>query len=817
LLRPARAPACFLAALLGSSAIVGPAFAQASNQVQEIVVTAQKREQSLQDVPISITALTGDALVANRVQDVRDISAVAPNLTVRPSGGGSQIPNFSMRGVVTGGTAAGTDKGISMYLDGVYMQAVQGSIMALADIERIEVLKGPQGTLFGRNATGGAISIITRNPSGSFGVRQELTYGNYNQFTSKTRIDLPKWGPFSAAFTYLHSEHRGDTKNLGAGTTWDYGPATGGAMGVRTSPQTLGDDNINAYAAAIRIDLHPDVDLMYKFDYSQNRFTPNAEGVSFLDRNATPAILPQLYAVNPGIMTPVTKTRPDSVNNWFTTPGYTRGSGHNFTATWRVTDNLTFKNILAYRSVTIDTTFQLDGLGGLRNVPITLAPGLALPVGVLPAPGAIPGGALNAPFNFLVNNSFTYEDQFSDEFQINYSNERLNLTMGFIHFQDHNLTAGYPSVFNTNIFTVMSGQRTPSNGTPFVIVGNPGYVDTEVNSDSNAFYMQPEIHVTDKLDVVAGIRFTRDHKRGVEVVPDPTAAIAAGIPVTSPIIYRDDHVSYLGGINYRFNPDVMAYVKYATGYISGGQLATIAFVPEEAESYEAGVKADLFDRRWRSNLAIFNVNYTKIQVTTSGTLTGVPSAFAFSQAVVPAADAKASGFEWENTVVPLGGLTLTANLGYTNFHWDQASVFPGFKAQSGLPGYLVSARPKWTANLAAQYDGPEIFRGGHFSARLDGNFRSKILNTTDVTTGSTLTSPEDPVLRDAATTGPQWILNGRVALVDMKVGSGRAQAALWGRNLFDNGNILQFVGLGPVGSVIYERARTFGIDLTFEY
>jgi iron complex outermembrane receptor protein len=798
-------------ALLGASALAGPTLAQ--TQVQEIVVTAQKREQSLQDVPISITALSADAIAANRIQDVRDISAVAPNLTVRVGAGGNQTPNYSMRGVLTGGTAAGTDKGISLYLDGVYIQNVQGSIMALADIERIEVLKGPQGTLFGRNATGGAISIITRNPAGHFGVKQDFTYGNYNQFISKTRVDLPQIGPISAAVTYMHSERDGDVENLGAGTTWDYGPATGGAMGLRTSPKRLGDENINAWAASVRFDLNPDLDLIYKFDYTQNRYSPNAQGVAYLNS----PIFSQLYATSPNPMSPITKQRPDAVNNWFSTPGYARSLGHNLTASYRVNDNLTFKNILAFRSTRLDNTFQLDGLGGFINSPVALGPGISLPVASIPGTGGTPG-AVGAPFNFLVNNGYTYEEQVSDEFQINITTERANVTAGYIHFRDHNVTAGYESVFNTNIWSAFSGQNTPANGTPFAIVGNPGYVNTTVDVESDAFYLQPEIHVTKQLDAVAGIRFTRDHKKGVEIVPNPSAAIVAGAPVASNVRYRDDHISYVAGLNYRYNQDILTYVKYATGYISGGQLATISFAPEEALSWEAGLKADLFDRRWRSNLAIFNVKYKKIQYTTSGTLTGVPSAFFFSQAVVPSADAKASGFEWENTIVPMSGLTLTANLGYTNFQWISSTVFPGFQVQSGIPGYQVFGRPKWTANLAAQYETPEVFRGGHFMARLDANFRSKILNTSDVTPGSTIDSPEDPALREAATTGGQWIVNGRLALADMELGGGgKTQVALWARNIFDNRNIAQFVGLGPVGSVIYERARTFGVDVSFEF
>jgi iron complex outermembrane receptor protein len=172
------------AALLAGAALMAtPASAQDDGgpQLEEIVVTAQKREQNLQDVPVAVTALSQATLETNRIVDVRDLSAMAPNLTVRVASGGSSLPTYSMRGLVTGGGALGSDRGISVYIDGVYVQAGSGSIFQFADLERIEVLRGPQGTLFGRNATGGAISILTRGPTGEFGVRQELSYGNYDQ------------------------------------------------------------------------------------------------------------------------------------------------------------------------------------------------------------------------------------------------------------------------------------------------------------------------------------------------------------------------------------------------------------------------------------------------------------------------------------------------------------------------------------------------------------------------------------------------------------------------------------------------------------
>ncbi|WP_157216472.1 TonB-dependent receptor [Flavisphingomonas formosensis] len=789
--------------------------------VEDIVVTAQKREQNLQVVPISITAISADTIKANRIQDVRDLSAVAPNLTVRVATGGSQQPNYTLRGILTGGSAAGSDKGVSLYLDGVYVQNVQGSIFEFADIERIEVLKGPQGTLFGRNATGGAISIITRNPSGKFGIKQDFTYGNYDQIRSKTRIDLPQFGPISASFTYLHSERRGDIRNLGAGTKWDYGPASGGKQGVATSPKWLGSDNVEAVSAAVKFDFTADLDLVYKFDYSENHYTPNGQGVAYLLDSSTlqyggvnPNLLflNALYNTSPNPMTPITNKRPKAVNNAYHIPSFTKTYGHNLTAKYQLNDSIAIKDILAYRKAYLRTAFQLDGLGGLIN---------AIPTqfGTFPIDSS---GPLGAPYTFLANNGEHSEKQWSNELQLNITTDWFNLTAGYLHFEDKASTAGFEGQFNTTISRAIAGQNTDAAGTPFVILGNPGYQHTRVKVISDAVFVQPEIHITDQFDIVGGARITRDKKHGVEYLPNQP--LNPSLPrLTSPIQYRRSHATFLAGVNYRPTDRILTYAKYATGYISGGQLATITFKPETAKSWEAGIKADLFDRRFRSNLALFSVKYRNIQYTTSGQLTGVPSSFPFSQAVISTANAKAKGFEWENTIVPLNGLTLTANVGLTDLKFDQGSVFPGLLLQSGAPGYQVFQRPKWTGSLAAQYETPPVLAGGRLVLRADGNFRSRILHTSDITPGAATTAAQipsvlaDPKLVKAATTPFQWIVNARIALVDIDVAGSKAYVAAWGRNILNNRNITQFTGLGPVASVIYERAPTYGIDVGFEF
>jgi iron complex outermembrane receptor protein len=171
--------------------------------LEEIIVTAQKREQSVQDVPIAVTAVTQETLQANRIVSVNDLSSIAPGVTVRPSPGGVGIPAFTIRGQTSYGVVAGSDKQVSIYLDGVYLANPRGSIFDLPDVARIEVLRGPQGTLFGRNATAGAISVSTRDPSGEAQVKLEGSYGNYDAYRLRASVSTPEFGPFSAYLMFV--------------------------------------------------------------------------------------------------------------------------------------------------------------------------------------------------------------------------------------------------------------------------------------------------------------------------------------------------------------------------------------------------------------------------------------------------------------------------------------------------------------------------------------------------------------------------------------------------------------------------------------
>jgi iron complex outermembrane receptor protein len=721
----------------------------------EIVVTAQKRAQSLQDVPVAVTALTEQALQTNRVTNVQDLNNLVPNLSVRPTPGGIGIPSFTMRGITSYGVVPGSDKEISTYIDGVYIGSTRGSLFDFPDIQRVEVLRGPQGTLFGRNATAGAISVITPNPSGQFGVRQELGYGNYDQFRARTRIELPQWGPLSGYLAYLHDQRRGDIKNLGAGMTWTRPGVGQGLDAVQTSPNYLGDKDLNAVLTAVRFAPNDALDLVYKFDWAVNHGTP--EGVAPV---AAGSLVAPLLAFQPRpVVFDTTARRPDAVNNWWSTPSISRNWGHNITAQLRISDQLSLKNILAYRYSFTYASYEYSGLGGL-----TL------------------GGA---PFETIALTQVAESKQWSDELQLNYESKPLTLTAGAMYFHLYTLS-GQPRGFAPPQFKSYPGGLIPPVNPPVGLSYN--------YSTSMAAYVQAEAHVTPELDLVGGYRLTSDDKTGTLYNPNPIG-----------FTYNKAKPSYVAGVNYKPAQDILLYGKYSTGFVSGGAVGVIAFQPETAHSWEAGLKADLLNRRLRTNLAVFDVKYQDIQSAQSGLAVGHPE---LSTLIVDLGAAKAQGFELEVTALPMRGLTLGASLGYTDFKYT--SLTPLAVSLFG-PDYRVGLLPTWTSLLSADYVTQPLFGEAQLHASFDASYHSKQRFAQD----NQVLTPGFEVLRF----GPAvWNLNARVALERINLDGADIDVGIWARNLTNDDSPLFANVTQPIfGSTSLVPARTFGVDIILRH
>lgn len=764
--------ACSALTLMSS----GAAFAQdaaASGEtggLREIVVTAQRKSENLQDVPVAVTAFDSEAIATNRIQNVSDLGALAPNAVVFRQPGGGNIPQLSIRGVNAGNSASETDNPITMYIDGVYMGRTVGAIFDLADIERIEVLKGPQGTLFGRNSTGGAVSITTSDPSGVLGAKIDGTVGNFSQRRVRATLDLPEWNGLSLRLSYLHGERDGDIRNLGAGTKWDFTERSGGVWGVRTSPETLGAENVDAFRAALKYEAG-DFSATYKFDLSDSNST--APGTGLLTLDATGIIESQGTASELAALGLVTsQTRPDAVNNAFDTATEQRTMGHVLTMNVKATDNLTFKNILSYRTNKIKYSNQIDAAGGLlQNATTDYLANLL---------GGLGFGGMDTDPNSTANQGDplvllgivvgTNNQQFTEEAQLNYESDKFSSIVGAFYF-DENVDL---NKLGTPLALFAQGLSTDADG----VITVPGAPDNSsvVKNKSYAVYGQGTYHVTDQLDLTVGGRQTWDDRFSYNLSPVPYRV-------------KQDKFTYLFGANYKPSEDVLTYIKYSTGYVSGGVLGGVPYEPELARSLEGGVKADLLGNTLRVNAAVFHTKFSGVQFITFAN--GI-------QIQKNAGKAKSTGAEIEITAAPVRGLTINAAMGYSDFKYTELDPAIGT-----LDTFMPSYRSKVTANGSIDYDVVELANGAVVTAHADVQYRSKF----DV-------AP----LRTALSVAPQRALVGaRLSLRDFDLGFTKASVALWGKNLTNSKALSYGTDLGVLVSGLWEQARTYGMDLSIKF
>jgi iron complex outermembrane receptor protein len=809
--------------------VATPALAQGAEDAEGldvIIVTAQKREQSLQDVPIAVTAITGDALAANRVQNVIDLSSLAPGMSVYPSAGGSGIPVFSVRGQLSYGVAAGSDKQTSVYLDGVYISSPRGSIFDLPDVARIEVLRGPQGTLFGRNATTGAVSITTNDPTGEAGVKAALTYGNQDHWRWRLSAQTPQIGPFSAYFSYVHEQRDGDIKNLAAPVVWNrlasnYGPVAKNAKTVRT----LGAKDVDTYFAALKFE-SGDFSAVYKYDRGDALNTPEAVSLVTLNRSVPllGAFLGALADSNGVVDAADNGKRPKGVHNGWSIPTEQKHQGHSLTANYVASDSLSLKAILGYRKSSIFAAQPLDGMSSLPFTQQALVPYATFvafsSIGRVPginspadAQAAIPSfvqrfaPSIGQPFVGIVSGAQSRSEQWSAELQANYDSDAFTATAGLMWFKSKDHVSEH-WLKNTTTFSFI----------PNGVIGQSDIGEYYNTLRSVAAFAQLEFHLTDKLDVVVGGRITNDKKFGSFLF----GRTAASLTLTESD-YKDTRFNYLLGVNYKINPDVLLYAKYSTAYVAGGTSASLPFAPETVKSAEAGIKAEFFNNKLRTNATVWWADVKHLQSPSS--VQTAPDTFReicarvsnpacngdfISVFVLDVGGKESWGLEFEALAAPVRGLTIGGNAAYTHVSVNNVpdAIIAAFNGNYN--GKLNT--PAWTGTVFAQYDTPPVFGDTYLSLRTDAIFR-------DTTQADT--NPDAAIFQlapDVRYNDAYWVVNGRVALKELNLGGLNAELAVWGRNLFDKQRLSYALNISNIfigGN--YIPARSYGMDLTMSF
>ncbi len=785
--------------LIGTSILSGkPASAQpapAADQaeaspsaigVQDIIVTAQRREESLQKVPVAVTAVSAEQLADLRVTSIRNLSVLAPGLQINTQGR-QTVPTVSIRGINSGSTIVAVDPKVGIYVDGVYIGRVVGSVFEVADIARVEVLRGPQGTLFGRNATGGAISIITAAPSGEFGLKGTVSYGNYNAKRAKVTLDLPALGPISARISYLHDDIKGDVRNLIGGQTFDVS-GTVPRFGKFTAANRLGGRNVDG----VLVSLHGDfgaVQADYRFDYTDARSVGRFQqsfGVlpgDTLGRLVAPIV--GFQAASGGITNISTNDLASTGVANAHSIDRIKTQGHSLTLKADATDWLSLKSISAYRKLDqAPSTFDLAASGGLLFSRAQLLGLLTGNIGAVTNPANAPGPRDH--FFSIFNAYDNHQRQFSQEVQASITTDQFDAIAGTFFFHERNPT--------TNLLASLASF---TNGvlTPISPVSPVTRLTTD--NDAYAFYAQGTFHLNDQIDLTGGVRHSIDD-RGTYIYSLSGAQVGS-IGVGN-FKARFSRTNYAAIATWRPTEKITTYAKVSTAYVAGGIYAGSRFDPESLTAYELGLKSQLFDNRLRANFSIYQNDYKDLQ--TQVFANGIST-------IANAGKARIKGAEAEIDLVPLEGLTLSANAAYTDFKYRRYVLGGVDVAAIARPPFVS----KFTGRGSIGYRGPDFANGSHGTFRIDASYRSKVqLGPLSVLNpnGSIATVDEFNTAKG------YWLVDGRIGVADLLIGGSKLALSAFGANLLDKtytaygANVAQLIR----GS---ERGRTYGIELGFEF
>ncbi|QGP80980.1 TonB-dependent receptor [Sphingobium sp. CAP-1] len=669
--------------------------------VAEIIVTAQFRSQNLQDTPIAITAIDANLLASRNQTDISQIAAQAPNVQLTQMGGafGSSMAVY-IRGIGQYDFNPAYEPGVGMYVDDVYYASLTGSIMDLLDLDRVEVLRGPQGTLTGRNSIGGAIKLFSAKPTAETSGTVEAAYGARNRVDLRGSANFALTDSLFARIAAVHKEQDGYVKQI------DYGCANpGNALGIGANPSTpsncvtdkLGGKNYTGVRGSLRFAPNDKLDWTVIGDYTYEKQT-NAANVLTLNNTAkTDGInfMCGRFCTYASFYVPAG----GQVSESYYMPNETMFTG------WGVSSNLSY---------TFSPSVSLQSITAYRKYHQTFG----TDDDFTPNPHLVGAGYNDLHFRF-----------FSQEL-------RLSGKIG--DFAEWTV-GGFYSDQKTTYFT-----RQDIRYIDYAVCGGAGFCllqfqgNDPVNADSKAAFGTVILHPTEALTLTGGLRYTDEHKDYTFVRQNLTGGTLSdpfGVGKLNGLkaVYNGNRLDWRLSADYRFNPSFMAYVTVSTGFKGGGvvarpftasQAVNGAFDPETLTAYEAGIKTDFFGRRVRLNISGFYNDYKNIQlpIADCSVLDGVPIGTSTSPcaAVQNAGDGHMYGLEAELSSSPVHGLDIDASLSWIDGAWDRIDQVVGGGIKIGDP----ITTPNWRGSMGIQYKA-ELGASGSITPRFDMNYIGK--------------------------------------------------------------------------------------------
>ena len=766
---------------LAAAIWAGEASAQPTGTaLEEIVVTARKRAENLQTTPIAITAISAEALEQRNVTNLAKISQIAPSLTVYQTSGSVGSAGIFMRGIGGANNLPSQDGPIGFNIDGVVINRLAVTMMELVEPQRVEVLRGPQGTLFGRNTTGGVISVTTHAPSDEFGGMVKASYGTYNNARFQARIDTGLLGDsgIKTSFAFSHRQRDGYEDVVNRPGDQDPGAQKDDAYFFKAVGEW---DKFSATLTA---------------DYSDTKGVPaNLQIITGTANFRNWVGLSPTYGGTNFVFT--TTPQYDLTSAGFAETQHIWDEGLALTLNYELSDHFSIKSISALRAYKAQTSSSYGPADLRGNVGTVAAPRIVSFNGV-----------------YSVNPRWQAARQKSQEVQFLGDIGDFNFVAGAYYFKENVWETGitrFPFVVSpTTAFDSITPRQSTAYSKSIAGFGQVNYRPAFLDK---------------KLEITGGVRWTKDNRKFVEFT---------GLRRTVDLETKD--WSYLASVNYQWTDDVMTYAKFSTGYLGGGfNVRAVAgadpvFRPEKIKSWEVGFKAEGFDRRFRLNGAAFYNKYHDLQVAAfqpPGVASGGGNA-------TINANAKYKGFELEAEAVPMNGLTLSASVGYVKRDYVnypralEAGIGPGGTAgvPAGCKPILNAAgtaavgadcaaiasfqyTPSTTAAVGVSYTFPKM-SFGELTIRADYAYRSRIES-------STFKLPSTPFF-DLVSQKGYGLLSARATLADIPLsGDAHAQLAVYGENLTNEKYSIQGIDFGFMATMTYSEPRTVGIEGKVEF
>ncbi len=766
--------------------------------IAEIIVTARKSSENIQSVPVAVTALSADDLASKQVLEVTDLARTAPSLTVSTGGTGpASIIYLAIRGQAQNSPNSLSDSSVGIYMDGVYVARPIVGNLGFLDMASAEVLRGPQGTLFGRNTTGGALNLTSNRPSDEYEGMLKVGFGNYNYKTIEGMVNAPLSDAVGLRIAGRYGTRDGYFRNNQIGY-----------------PQGSIDKDFVLRGTLVIAPVESNLKLTVIADFVRYADDGNATAVAAINpgvlslpaygafinsefaRFVSAAQLPAFTAANSKWTD--TFSRPQTGDRQIDTlQNNNEVDAIAGTLEWDL-GGVNIKSITAYRKSFTDDSLDLHGF----------------PTSVNPFTPFLP----NATSGFI---STYNNEQFSQELQLSGSAGALDWQTGVYYFKE-------------------SGDE---QSRAFILGGvQSARTLSDYSSRSVGAFAQLNYNVTDALRVTGGFRYTWD-KRTIDrkstanwrlpdnlevcTVGPNTGLTAAAAPCTDPRSANFKYPAWTLGADYRVSDQLFLYAKTSGASMSGGFNSrfvpapfTQQFDPEKVRDAEVGFKGDFLDRRLRTNMAFFFAKQSNVQRIVNA-LVGTT----LTQFVTNTGKVDAKGFEFEGTALPWDGMELTGSLSYLDAKYVRGSrtenqgtaAVPILVDRSGEP---VTQAPKWTWNVGATQTFPTSF--GEVSLHADYAYIAD--RAMDAATARTLAQGGTQANIDAVAIGNAasivkgyGLLNGRIAI---NFDDPDIELAFWGRNLTNQAwftNVFNnYTGLGA--TVQYQGApRTYGATATIKF